>query len=537
MDILGTLDGLVIAILIILAVRMAEDHTSGRRRAMSHKEYLDTLKRPTPAESSRISDIQQRKEDEMRQKYHTAEEHRAATTIQKAYRGHRERRQLNGLTLDPSERWVEAIKEWRYRSAIGASPRHHGLEDEGGRHRSDSARDKWNKVAKIAEHAVAGETLARRTTMSSASTEEKEAANSMLMDLRYFLEMVDVKHRYGTNLQVYHEEWQREDTKQPFFEWLDHGPGRHMNLPGCSREKLDRERIRYLSKEERKDYLVRVDSEGLLRWDKNDELINTDADHYKDSVHGIVPKDSTEPAYTSEDSESLSPWTSNSGEDSTSLHNPEEDRAHQQVTKDKTPGKRHFHVSPATILNHLLRASVKPGTWIYVQDTVGRLYVGIKASGAFQHASFLSGGRISSAGSIGIRDGKIVYLSPLSGHYRPTTKSFKAFIDSLKHEQGADLSEMRISGAYKVLLSMEYYGKTQKGLSKLVHPHSFPKGTKKGDAHAHSDAGRTTSPLSLEVDTRKCDTATEAAERHWRDENSLKKGLAKLMDDLHIKRR
>ena len=96
-------------------------------------------------------------------------------------------------------------------------------------------------------------------------------------------------------------------------------------------------------------------------------------------------------------------------------------------------------------------------------DTLNRLYIGIKSSGAFQHASFLSGARIRSAGSIGVQDGKLTYLSPLSGHYRPTTKSFRTFIESLEDE-GADLSALKVSGAYKVLRGMEFYGRTKKGL-------------------------------------------------------------------------
>lgn len=31
----------------------------------------------------------------------------AARTVQRTYRGHRDRRQLGGLTLDPSTRWIE----------------------------------------------------------------------------------------------------------------------------------------------------------------------------------------------------------------------------------------------------------------------------------------------------------------------------------------------------------------------------------------------------------------------------------------------
>ena len=35
-----------------------------------------------------------------------------------------------------------------------------------------------------------------------------------MMDLQYFLEMVDLKHRYGSNLRTYHEEWKKADTKE-----------------------------------------------------------------------------------------------------------------------------------------------------------------------------------------------------------------------------------------------------------------------------------------------------------------------------------
>ena len=86
-------------------------------RSLSHADYLATLHRPSTSEWRRISEIQARKEGEIDGKYHSTEEHEAATKIQKAYRGHRVRRQLEGLTLDPSSRWVEVIKEWKYRSA------------------------------------------------------------------------------------------------------------------------------------------------------------------------------------------------------------------------------------------------------------------------------------------------------------------------------------------------------------------------------------------------------------------------------------
>ena len=84
--------------------------------------------------------------------------------------------------------------------------------------------------------------------------------------------------------------------------------------------------------------------------------------------------------------------------------------------------KKIRHVSASTIFNKLLRGSIKKNTWIFVADTSFRLYVGIKQSGVFQHSSFLHGSRISAAGLITIKDGRLSKLSPLSGHYRPPGK-------------------------------------------------------------------------------------------------------------------
>ncbi|KAI7343431.1 hypothetical protein KC354_g15659, partial [Hortaea werneckii] len=394
---------------------------------MSRQEYLATLRRPSTLEVARITEKQIQKEREINDKYqrHTAEENEAATRIQKAYRGHRERRQLEGLTLDPSSRWTEALKELKYRSVTASKwQTSKPISDNRSPSPSDQARHNWRRAAWVAEHASAGE------------SGTPEANNSMLMDLRYFLEMTDTQHRYGANLQVYHAEWKRSQTKQNFFLWLDYGEGSHLDLPGCSREKLERERIRYLSREERKDYLVRIDGDGKLRWRKNDELITTSGELYRDSIQGIVAKDSSTPAWAYAQDDLLDP--SNTSSPMTMTKQP----------KTKKKKKRHLHVSPATLLNHLLRASVKPGTWIYVVDTLSNLYIGIKTSGAFQHASFLSGARILSAGSIGIDAGQLTYLSPLSGHYRPTTRSFRRFVERLG-DQGVDLRQLRVSRAYE----------------------------------------------------------------------------------------
>ena len=70
---------------------------------------------------SSIADVQDQKEAEILPKYANVaqpqhknvvqrSETEAARILQRTYRGHRERRQLQGLSLDPTTRWTEVSK-------------------------------------------------------------------------------------------------------------------------------------------------------------------------------------------------------------------------------------------------------------------------------------------------------------------------------------------------------------------------------------------------------------------------------------------
>ena len=119
-----------------------------------------------------------------------------------------------------------------------------------------------------------------------------------------------------------------------------------------------------------------------------------------------------------------------------------------------------------------------------VADTSFRLYIGIKQSGAFQHSSFLHGARISAAGLIKIKDGQLRRLSPLSGHYRPPTKNFRAFVHSLK-DNGVDMSHVSISRSYAVLVGLEAYVKTRR---KVKHGVAHVKDTEEKVLHPEEHA-------------------------------------------------
>lgn len=349
---------------------------------------------------------------------------------------------------------------------------------------------------------------ARRKRQESKERRRKEAR---IMDLQYFLEMVDVKHRYGANLRVYHEEWQRSDTRENFFYWLDYGEGRRIDIAACPRDRLERERVRYLSREERAYYLVTVDDQGRLCWAKNGVPIDT-TEKYRDSIHGIVPKDDPTPPYhwSDDDGTAGAPTAASAataataGSPNRSSSSLESEREADRAAKYATPAfddapnlvKKIHAVSVSTIINKLLRKSVRKNTWIFVADTSFRLYVGLKDSGAFQHSSFLQGGRIAAAGLVRIKQGRLVALSPLSGHYRPPASNFRAFVRSLK-EAGVDMSHVRLSKSYVVLVGLEAYvttrRRTRRALERLRHGVQHVIHPETADAHKGSDVHQSAS--------------------------------------------
>ena len=279
---------------------------------------------------------------------------------------------------------------------------------------------------------------------------QKRTQSTQMMDLSYFLEMVDVHHRYGSNLRKYHAEWKARGTRENFFYWLDHGEGKELSLENCPRERLDSMRVRYLSREERLNYLTMVDGQGRLCWKKNGIRIDTSI-KWKDSVIGIVPVDSNTPTYSENDAAAGAPANPSSGSEGGESSGDEASKAEKKITE----------VPPDAILNRLVRKSSTKSKWIFVADTSFNLYVGIKQSGAFQHSSFLHGSRISSAGLIKIRDGRIKLLQPRSGHYRPPASNFLAFIHAMR-AKGVDMSATSVSASYAALIGIEGYmkGKT-----------------------------------------------------------------------------
>jgi hypothetical protein len=394
---------------------------------------------------------------------------------------------------------------------------------------STPVRARWKRAAAIAHRAGSDDTSEDET---EGETEEEKAASrerrardkrqrekyAKTMGLDYFLEMVDHKHRYGSNLRRYHLEWKKSETHENFFYWLDYGEGKELDLLDRPRTRLDTELVRYLSREERQKYLVHIDDMGRFVFSKNGLPVTT-APEYRDSINGIVHFDDPTPTWrevTTGVKDPLPP-PGDSDSDAASLSSLSSIGTGKQEDSSKyTNNELHDakglaklnHISTNSLMNHLLRKTTKKNTWIFVADTSMRLYIGIKQSGAFQHSSFLHGARIAAAGLIKIKRGQLRKLSPLSGHYAPPVRNFREFVRNLK-EAGADMSRCSVSRSYAVILGLESYIRTknqakkaERGIKELVNPDEKKKREQK-EFDASASAAREREVLRAEEERRK----------------------------------
>nr|POF07868.1 iq domain-containing protein iqm1 [Quercus suber] len=413
----------------------------------------EELRRIAARQEDRAKQIKARRAKQLAQQLSAdkALQEHAAEIIQRNFRGYRDRRALKAhyaTKTDPKAR----------QERLSRSPS------------NGRARSRWQHVSAITHRAgsddtsdsdIVGEDDTARTRHRETRRKQKldRERYAKVMGLEYFLEMVDQKHRYGSNLRRYHQEWKKADTHDNFFYWLDYGEGKSLDLEDRPRERLDTEQVRYLSREERQRYLVNIDKAGRFCWNKDGKPVTTST-QYKDSINGIVAVEDQTPTWrevttgvkpeppASSDSESVSGISTGSQEDASKYGNPE--------LHDAKGIHKLNHISADSLANHLLRKTTKKNTWIFVADTSFRLYIGIKQSGAFQHSSFLKGARVSAAGLIKVKRGQIRKISPLSGHYAPPVRNFREFVRNLKTE-GADMSHCNISRSYAVLLGLEGY--------------------------------------------------------------------------------
>lgn len=243
--------------------------------------------------------------------------------------------------------------------------------------------DKVDNIRTIAQKDQPGLKLIERWTRGAQAQEL-----SKIMEAQYWLEMVDRKHRYGSNLKHYHAAWDNDtETKDNFFKWLDEGRGKDLDLSECPRERLDSEMITYLSAEQRANYVVDV-KDGLLVWRRNGKPVDTTKNRWRDlgDGRGIVelgPEEKEEiqrlrreratrrgkPLNNSGSETSSSSSSSSDDDDEDSLDQDEDGHetkkaqaAHYGGDQSKSLGK----FTTAGLWDRVLRKTVSENTWIYV---------------------------------------------------------------------------------------------------------------------------------------------------------------------------
>lgn len=184
--------------------------------------------------------------------------------------------------------------------------------------------------------------------------------------------MIDSKHRYGANLKGYHDAWNKSDTSDNFFHWLDHGEGRHLDLDDCPREQLDKEQVLYLNAEQRKNYLVEV-HDGHLHWKRNNIAVDTAKNRWEDlgKGRGIGRKgekaklDGEKGEGADGDDDAANDAASSSSSES-SLYSSSDSDAERTNFKEKhynsKPGqgesKRKYWTSPKMVMDVVLRKTI-----------------------------------------------------------------------------------------------------------------------------------------------------------------------------------
>lgn len=91
-----------------------------------------------------------------------------------------------------------------------------------------------------------------------------------------------------------------------------------------------------------------------------------------------------------------------------------------------------IYCPPST--NHLEDQHIlKDQTYMYVLNHQGRLHLQIKNRGKTNHTSLSNGQAVLAAGSLKVKDGKIIEIDMFSGHYKPTEIQLITFLKYLKN--------------------------------------------------------------------------------------------------------
>ncbi|CAI5723036.1 unnamed protein product [Hyaloperonospora brassicae] len=124
--------------------------------------------------------------------------------------------------------------------------------------------DRWRQVRLHMRQLTRGLKRCRARTVDGSNAAVTCCASMLHKD--FWLEALDVQHRYGFHLRAFHRTWKLEMAREgqlltdqddaSFFHWLDHGQGRFVDLPECSQQYLRSTRVEYCTEAQREDYEI-----------------------------------------------------------------------------------------------------------------------------------------------------------------------------------------------------------------------------------------------------------------------------------------
>ncbi|KAG8943403.1 hypothetical protein FRC00_011176 [Tulasnella sp. 408] len=330
--------------------------------------------------------------------------------------------ETQGVKMDSSSRWSDAALHARGKASCSIN----------------DVKSRWRRAVFLANRLSNGRSVVTSGPKYDLNDHNPKSEKAKILETQHWLELIDSKHRYGSNLKYYHRRWIEDDTKENFFQ--------------CAEQRLN--------------YLTKIDSQGKLRWARNNELVDTTPNRWKDAGEGkgIIPTtgeeddrhDPTARRRSSFDTSTSSLVSSSSSISSRAKHH------YSGKDADKSKLRQFFekHFTVKGVTEKMLRKTLRKNTWIYVCDVDYNMFVGIKQTGTFQHSSFF-GGSVSSAGLLTVKEGLVTSLSPLSGHYRTDIPYFEAFVKAL-HERGLDLHKIHITKEEAILWGISHWGKFNK---------------------------------------------------------------------------
>jgi hypothetical protein len=97
--------------------------------------------------------------------------------------------------------------------------------------------------------------------------------------------------------------------------------------------------------------------------------------------------------------------------------------------------ERRIVFTPEGLLNSKGDPLHLDGKYIFVMDDSGNFYIlPLQKGGSFRHSSFFGGKPVASAGEMTFRDGKLVGINRMSGHYLPRKEELKNALRELERD-------------------------------------------------------------------------------------------------------